>query len=162
VRPHRRDGTAGSIVEQAEKKVLFTRPQHPYTIALLNAIPGRSCAMNLCMRSGHRCAFGSIRRPAGKFHRAAPGRRSVAGLKRRDSKRNFLTVGLPVIFLVHNVAARGQGVGQTFDVKRRLARRLIIGRQILKAVDGISFTVPGVKVFVSSARAAAANRPRRG
>jgi oligopeptide/dipeptide ABC transporter ATP-binding protein len=30
---------AGSIVEQAEKKVLFTRPQHPYTIALLNAIP---------------------------------------------------------------------------------------------------------------------------
>jgi len=30
---------AGSMVEQAEKKVLFTRPQHPYTIALLNAIP---------------------------------------------------------------------------------------------------------------------------
>ena len=30
---------AGAIVEQAEKKVLFTRPQHPYTIALLNAIP---------------------------------------------------------------------------------------------------------------------------
>ncbi|MEA2657828.1 MAG: peptide/nickel transport system ATP-binding protein [Candidatus Binatota bacterium] len=30
---------AGSLVEQAEKKVLFTRPQHPYTIALLNAIP---------------------------------------------------------------------------------------------------------------------------
>lgn len=30
---------AGSIVEQAEKKALFTRPQHPYTIALLNAIP---------------------------------------------------------------------------------------------------------------------------
>jgi oligopeptide/dipeptide ABC transporter ATP-binding protein len=30
---------AGSIIEQAEKKVLFTRPQHPYTIALLNAIP---------------------------------------------------------------------------------------------------------------------------
>jgi oligopeptide transport system ATP-binding protein len=30
---------AGSMVEQAEKKVLFGRPQHPYTIALLNAIP---------------------------------------------------------------------------------------------------------------------------
>ena len=30
---------AGSMVEQAEKKILFTRPQHPYTIALLNAIP---------------------------------------------------------------------------------------------------------------------------
>jgi oligopeptide/dipeptide ABC transporter ATP-binding protein len=30
---------AGSMVEQAEKKVLFTRPQHPYTIALLHAIP---------------------------------------------------------------------------------------------------------------------------
>ena len=30
---------AGSVVEQAEKKILFTRPQHPYTIALLNAIP---------------------------------------------------------------------------------------------------------------------------
>ena len=30
---------AGSMVEQAEKKVLFTRPQHPYTIALLEAIP---------------------------------------------------------------------------------------------------------------------------
>jgi oligopeptide/dipeptide ABC transporter ATP-binding protein len=30
---------AGSIIEQAEKKSLFTRPQHPYTIALLNAIP---------------------------------------------------------------------------------------------------------------------------
>ena len=30
---------AGSIVELAEKKALFTRPQHPYTIALLHAIP---------------------------------------------------------------------------------------------------------------------------
>ena len=30
---------AGSMVEQAEKKVLFRQPQHPYTIALLNAIP---------------------------------------------------------------------------------------------------------------------------
>ena len=30
---------AGSMVEQAEKKILFTQPQHPYTIALLNAIP---------------------------------------------------------------------------------------------------------------------------
>jgi oligopeptide transport system ATP-binding protein len=30
---------AGSMVEQAEKKNLFTRPQHPYTVALLNAIP---------------------------------------------------------------------------------------------------------------------------
>src|SRR6185295_12275056 len=30
---------AGTMVEQAEKKVLFGRPQHPYTIALLNAIP---------------------------------------------------------------------------------------------------------------------------
>ncbi|HWP58529.1 MAG TPA: ABC transporter ATP-binding protein [Candidatus Acidoferrales bacterium] len=30
---------AGSIAELAEKKALFARPQHPYTIALLNAIP---------------------------------------------------------------------------------------------------------------------------
>jgi len=30
---------AGSIVELAEKRSLFTRPQHPYTIALLEAIP---------------------------------------------------------------------------------------------------------------------------
>jgi oligopeptide/dipeptide ABC transporter ATP-binding protein len=30
---------AGSIVELAEKKALFTRPQHPYTIGLLEAIP---------------------------------------------------------------------------------------------------------------------------
>jgi oligopeptide/dipeptide ABC transporter ATP-binding protein len=30
---------AGSIVELADKKSLFTRPQHPYTIALLEAIP---------------------------------------------------------------------------------------------------------------------------
>ena len=30
---------AGSMVELAEKKTLFTRPQHPYTIALLHAIP---------------------------------------------------------------------------------------------------------------------------
>jgi peptide/nickel transport system ATP-binding protein len=30
---------AGSIVELAEKKSLFTQPQHPYTIALLEAIP---------------------------------------------------------------------------------------------------------------------------
>jgi peptide/nickel transport system ATP-binding protein len=30
---------AGSIVELAEKKALFSRPQHQYTIALLNAIP---------------------------------------------------------------------------------------------------------------------------
>jgi oligopeptide/dipeptide ABC transporter ATP-binding protein len=30
---------AGSMVELAEKKALFARPQHPYTIALLNAIP---------------------------------------------------------------------------------------------------------------------------
>ena len=30
---------AGSMVELAEKKALFTRPQHPYTIALLHAIP---------------------------------------------------------------------------------------------------------------------------
>jgi len=30
---------AGSIVELAEKKALFTTPQHPYTIALLHAIP---------------------------------------------------------------------------------------------------------------------------
>jgi oligopeptide/dipeptide ABC transporter ATP-binding protein len=30
---------AGSMVELAEKKTLFTRPQHPYTIALLDAIP---------------------------------------------------------------------------------------------------------------------------
>lgn len=30
---------AGSIVELAQKKALFTHPQHPYTIALLHAIP---------------------------------------------------------------------------------------------------------------------------
>ena len=30
---------AGSMVELADKKALFTRPQHPYTIALLDAIP---------------------------------------------------------------------------------------------------------------------------
>ena len=30
---------AGSMVELADKKTLFTQPQHPYTIALLNAIP---------------------------------------------------------------------------------------------------------------------------
>ena len=30
---------AGSMVELAEKKILFTQPQHPYTIALLEAIP---------------------------------------------------------------------------------------------------------------------------
>lgn len=30
---------AGSLVELADKKSLFTRPLHPYTIALLNAIP---------------------------------------------------------------------------------------------------------------------------
>jgi peptide/nickel transport system ATP-binding protein len=30
---------AGSLVELAEKKALFTSPQHPYTIALLDAIP---------------------------------------------------------------------------------------------------------------------------
>ena len=30
---------AGSMVELADKKALFTNPQHPYTIALLNAIP---------------------------------------------------------------------------------------------------------------------------
>jgi oligopeptide/dipeptide ABC transporter ATP-binding protein len=30
---------AGSMVELADKKTLFTEPQHPYTIALLNAIP---------------------------------------------------------------------------------------------------------------------------
>jgi oligopeptide/dipeptide ABC transporter ATP-binding protein len=30
---------AGSMVELADKKALFTSPQHPYTIALLNAIP---------------------------------------------------------------------------------------------------------------------------
>jgi oligopeptide/dipeptide ABC transporter ATP-binding protein len=30
---------AGSMVEVADKKELFNRPQHPYTMALLNAIP---------------------------------------------------------------------------------------------------------------------------
>jgi len=30
---------AGSMVEVADKKALFTSPQHPYTIALLDAIP---------------------------------------------------------------------------------------------------------------------------
>ena len=30
---------AGSMVELADKKSLFTNPQHPYTIALLHAIP---------------------------------------------------------------------------------------------------------------------------
>jgi oligopeptide transport system ATP-binding protein len=30
---------AGSIVELADKQALFARPQHPYTIALLHAIP---------------------------------------------------------------------------------------------------------------------------
>jgi len=30
---------AGSMVEQADTQSLFTRPQHPYTIALLNAMP---------------------------------------------------------------------------------------------------------------------------
>jgi oligopeptide/dipeptide ABC transporter ATP-binding protein len=32
---------AGSLVEVADKRVLFTHPQHPYTIALLDAIPRR-------------------------------------------------------------------------------------------------------------------------
>ena len=31
---------AGRVVETAERKELFTNPQHPYTIALLEAIPG--------------------------------------------------------------------------------------------------------------------------
>ena len=32
---------AGSIVELADKKTLFTRPLHPYTLGLLRAVPRR-------------------------------------------------------------------------------------------------------------------------
>jgi oligopeptide/dipeptide ABC transporter ATP-binding protein len=32
---------AGKIVESAKPEVIFTRPRHPYTIGLLNSMPGR-------------------------------------------------------------------------------------------------------------------------
>jgi len=32
---------AGKIVESAKPEVIFSRPKHPYTIGLLNSMPGR-------------------------------------------------------------------------------------------------------------------------
>ena len=32
---------AGKIVESAKPEVIFTRPKHPYTVGLLNSMPGR-------------------------------------------------------------------------------------------------------------------------
>ena len=32
---------AGKIVESAKPEVIFSRPKHPYTVGLLNSMPGR-------------------------------------------------------------------------------------------------------------------------
>jgi oligopeptide transport system ATP-binding protein len=75
----------GRIVEEASKEELFENPQHPYTKALLSAIPvpdpsaaaSARCSSATCRtRSIHRRAAGSIR-----------GVRRVAVVRRRERPR---------------------------------------------------------------------------
>ena len=104
---------AGSMVEQAEKKILFTRPQYPYTIALLNAIP-RPELRDESLQAIPGAVCNLFDPPPGcKFHPRLPRRRDLPN-RNPQLEESCPTAGCPVIFRVHDVAARGQGFSETF------------------------------------------------
>jgi ABC-type oligopeptide transport system ATPase subunit len=74
---------AGAIVEAAPKAQIYSDPQHPYSRALLDAVP-RAARILFVIRSWPgKCRACSIRRPAAVFTRVARSRWSDAGLRCR-------------------------------------------------------------------------------
>ena len=82
----------GRIVEYTDKRTLFTRPLHPYTEALLPAVPvpdpRDQAHRSACCRAT--CRARSIRRPGCHFHTRCPYavercRVEIAGIARGEA-----------------------------------------------------------------------------
>ena len=139
---------AGSMVELADKKSLFTNPQHPYTRALLNAIP-RPELRHETLNAIPGTVCNLFDPPPGcKFHprcskaqeickTEAPGLESKS---RQKSSRLLFSGCLMPLLEVRNLT-------KYFEVNEGFFSRLGNGRKILKAVDQISFSVPEGKTF---------------
>jgi len=149
VRPHRCDvcrlhGRAG----RKEDYCLHGRSPLYHRLAQRHS-PARSCVMNRCMRFRETVCNLFDPPPGCKFHRAASRRRRSAEPKYHGSRKSFPTAGRPVIFRVYDVALEVKDLAKHLTLAAVGRGRLIVGQQILKAVDRISFTVTGGQSFRS-------------
>ena len=81
----------GKIVEYADKRTLFTNPQHPYTEALLSAVPVPNPKLKRAKRLLQGDVPSPINPPPGcTFHTSAPTPRHAAKSKYPSSPRSAL------------------------------------------------------------------------
>ena len=134
---------AGQMVEEAPTAALFAAPRHPYTAALLDALPERALGrQRLPTIPG--VVPGIDDRPAGCLFdpRCRFADRALrGGAARRSPARRGRRGALPLS--AWRVPARCQRLMEARDLRRhyRVGGGLFARKGLVRAVDGVSFTL---------------------